>query len=92
MLVLALLLASLHALGYSVLAPRASAAAIHEMATFKLSQLAETVGLQGLGKATDWSKVERREVEGGKAPVRRYKDTEQGKASGDGAFALACAG
>lgn len=31
---------------------------LHEMATFELSQLAGSVGLQGLGKARDWNELE----------------------------------
>lgn len=83
----------LHALGLSVLAPRASAFALRDMAAYKLSQLAENVGLSGLG-SVDWEKVgEGMRGESGEAEdasavggdkgksrvIRKYKDTQEGK-------------
>ncbi|ORY55524.1 hypothetical protein BCR35DRAFT_322694 [Leucosporidium creatinivorum] len=57
LILLALLALSLHYLGWSPFAPKQSLAGITEMAAFKLSNLAESVGLQGLGKV-DWAAVE----------------------------------
>lgn len=61
LVLLALLLAlSLYSLGWTPLAPVQSLLGLHEMAAFKLSSLAESVGLQGLGNV-DWNQVQQQD-------------------------------
>lgn len=61
LLVLLLALSALYTLGWTPWAPVQSLTGIREMTAFKLSSLAESVGLEGLGKV-DWKAVEQQDV------------------------------
>jgi hypothetical protein len=98
LLVLVLVSLFLHSLGLSILAPRASAIALAELAAYKLTQLAESVGVAGLS-GVDWERVgegmrgessgeedlkDKGKGKGKGKVVRTYMETEEGKRSGGG--------